>query len=184
MVDSPGRGWFNVLAFAGACVVGGTTTGTLLAVAGALLPASPPAGAAVTGVAVLFCVALARDLGVVRFWMPENRRQVRQTVLRLRPVVGDLMFGFELGTGARTYVPATAPYLAAVAVLVVADGLIPGLATGAGFGLGRGLVVVDRMLHQDRKRWDETMKRRNKAWPLVGLVLAFAVLLALVIGGL
>ena len=136
------------------------------------------------GLAVLFCVALARDLGVVGFWMPENRRQVRQTVLRLRPVVGDLMFGFELGTGARTFVPATAPYLVAVAVIVVADGLIPGLAAGAGFGLGRGLVVVDRMLHRDRERWDKTTKRLDKVWPLAGLVMAVVLLLALVTDGL
>ena len=136
------------------------------------------------GVVVLFCVALARDLGVVGFWMPENRRQVRQTVLRLRPVVGDLIFGFELGTGARMFVPATAPYLVAVAVIVVADGLIPGLAAGAGFGLGRGLVVVDRMLHRDRERWDQAMKRLDKVWPLAGLVMAVALLLALVTDGL
>ena len=100
---------------------------------GGLLPVSPPVDAIVAGVAVLFCVALVRDLGVVRFWMPENRRQVRQTVLRLRPVVGDLMFGFELGTGARTFVPATAPYLVALSVIVVADGFISGLVAGAGF---------------------------------------------------
>ena len=153
-------------------------------VLGGLLPVSPPAGTPVVGVAVLFCVALARDLGMVRFWMPENRRQVRQTVLRLRPVVGDLMFGFELGTGARTFVPATAPYLVAVAVIVVPDGPISGLATGAGFGLGRGLVVVDRMLRRDRERWDATMKRFNKVWPLTGLVTAVVLLLALVTGGL
>ena len=140
MVNSPGRGWFNVFAFASASIVGGSATGAALAVVGGLVPVSPPVGVTVAGVVVLFCVALARDLGVVRFWMPENRRQVRQAVLRHRPVVGDLMFGFELGTGARTFVPATAPYLIAVAVVVVADGLIPGLVAGAGFGLGRGLV--------------------------------------------
>ncbi len=115
MVDSPERGWFNVFVFAAACVLGGVTTGMALAVAGGLLPISPPPEVMVAGLAVLFCVALARDLDLVGFWLPENRRQVRQTVLRLRPVVGDVMFGFELGTSARTYVPATAPYLVALA---------------------------------------------------------------------
>lgn len=180
MVDSPRRGWSSVLVFAGACVLGGLTTGLALAVAGGLLPMSPPVEAMTPALAVLFSVALARDLGAVEFWLPENRRQVRQTVLRLRPVVGDLMFGFELGTGARTFVPATAPYLVAVAVIVAADGFIPGLVTGAGFGLGRGLVVVDRMLHRDRERWDRTMKSYARAWPVVGLVVAVAFLLALV----
>ena len=96
----------------------------------------------------LSSIALLRDLGVVRFRMPENRRQVRQTVLRLRPMVGDAMFGFELGTGTHTFVLATAPYLVAAAVLVFGDGIAPGLATGVGFGLGRGLVVVDRRLRR------------------------------------
>ena len=135
------------------------------------------------GLAVLFCVALARDVGLVRFWLPENRRQVRQTVLRLLPVIGDAMFGFELGTGARTYVPATAPYLAAVAVIVASDGFVPGLVAGAGFGLGRGLVVVDRMLRRNRQGWDKTMKRYAKALPVVGLVATAALLLALLTNG-
>ena len=137
----------------------------------------------VAGLAVLFCVALARDLGLVGFWLPENRRQVRQTVLRLRPVVGDVMFGFELGTGGRTYVPATAPYLAAVAVIVASDGFVPGLVVGAGFGLGRGLVVVDRMLRRNRERWDQTVKLYAKALPVVGLVATAALLLALLTHG-
>ena len=135
------------------------------------------------GLAVLFCVALARDLDLVGFWLPENRRQVRQTVLRLRPVVGDVMFGFELGTGARTYVPATTPYLAALAVVVATDGLVPGLVAGAGFGLGRGLVVVDRMLRRDRQGWDRRVKRYGKSLPVVGLVATVALLLALLMRG-
>lgn len=183
MVDSPERGWFNVFVFAGACVVGGITTGLALTVAGGLLPITPPAEVMVAGLAVLFCVALARDLRLVRFWLPENRRQVRQTVLRLRPVVGDLMFGFELGTGARTYVPATAPYLAAVAVIVASDGAVLGLVAGAGFGLGRGLVVVDRMLRRNREEWDRTVKRYGKSLPVVGLVAVAALLLALLMRG-
>ena len=183
MVDSPGRGWFNVFVFTGACVVGGTTTGLALAVGGGLLPISPPAEVMVAGLAALFCVALARDLGLVGLWLPENRRQVRQTVLRLRPVVGDVMFGFELGTGTRTYIPATAPYLAAVAVVVAADGTAPGLVVGAGFGLGRGLVVVDRMLHRNRHRWDRTVKRYGKVLPVVGLVATVSLLLALLTNG-
>ena len=85
MVDSPGRGPLNILTFTTACIVGGSVTGLALAVLGGLVPASPPPGPAIAGVIVLSCVALLRDLGVVRFWMPENRRQVRQAVLRHPP---------------------------------------------------------------------------------------------------
>ena len=182
MVDSPGRGNVNILTFATACVVGGSATGLALAVIGGLVPTLPSTGFAVAGVIAFSCVALLRDLGMVRFWMPENRRQVRQTVLRHRPLVGDVMFGFELGTGARTYVPATAPYLVALAVITLGDGVMAGLATGIGFGLGRGLVVVDRTLHSDRGRWDTTMRHLRQLWPLIGLALAAALILILVTG--
>ena len=178
MVDSPGRGWFSIFAFVSASVVGGFLTGLALAVLGALVPWSPSPGVAAAGVAVFFCVALARDRRLIRIRMPENRRQVRQTVLRLRPVVGDVMFGFELGTGARTFVPASAPYAVALTVIVMAEA-VPAMIVGAGFGLGRGLVVVDRVLHKDRNEWDQTMKRFERWWPLVGLVTASALLLAL-----
>lgn len=88
------------------------------------------------------------------------------------------MFGFELGTGARTFVPASAPYAVALTVIVMAEA-VPAMIVGAGFGLGRGLVVVDRVLHKDRNEWDQTMKRFERWWPLVGLVTASALLLAL-----
>ena len=182
MVDSPGRGNINVLTFAAACVVGGSTTGLALAVIGGLIPTLPSPGFAVAGVIALSCIALLRDLGITRFWIPENRRQVRQTVLRLRPLVGDAMFGFELGTGARTFVPATTPYLVAVTVLALGDGIMPGLAAGVGFGLGRGLVVVDRMLRADRDSWDSTMRYLRQLWPLIALVMTVALLLLLVSG--
>ena len=182
MVDSPGRGPLNILAFATACVVGGSTTGVALAVLGGLAPVSPPPGPAVAGVIVLACVALLRDLGVVRFWMPENRRQVRQTVLRHRPLVGDAMFGFELGTGARTYLPATAPYLVALAVIILGEGTGPGLATGAAFGLSRGLVVADRALHKDRDRWDKALQHYRRLLPVIGLAVSAALLLILATG--
>ena len=172
MVDSPGRGPRSILAFAAACLLGGSVTGFALAVLGGLIPVTPPPGPSIAGLSVLACLALLRDLGVVRFWMPENRRQVRQTVLRLRPLVGDITFGFEMGTGARTYVPAAAPYLIILVVVVFGNGVVPGLAAGAAFGLSRGLVVADRSLHRNRAGWDEALERSQRLLPLIGLATA------------
>lgn len=179
MVDSPGRGPRNILVFAAACVLGGLVTGFSLAVLGGLIPVTPPPGPAVAGLSVLACLALLRDLGVIRFWMPENRRQVRQTVLRLRPLVGDIMFGFEMGTGARTYVPAAAPYLIILVVVVFGEGVVPGLATGAAFGLCRGLVVADRSLHRNRAGWDAALERHQRLLPLIGLATAVPLIILL-----
>lgn len=183
MVDSPGRGPRNILAFAAACVLGGSVTGFALAVLGGLVPVSPPPGPAAAGLAVLACLALLRDLGVVRFWMPENRRQVRQSVLRLRPLAGDIMFGFEMGTGARTYVPAASPYLIILVVVAFGDGVVPGLATGAAFGLSRGLVIVDRSLHRNRAGWDSALEHNQRLLPLIGLATAVPLTILLLATG-
>lgn len=157
-------------------------TGLALAVLGGLVLVSPPPGPAITGLTVLACLALLRDLGVISFRMPENRRQVRQTVLRLRPLVGDVMFGFELGTGARTFVPAATPYLAAIVVIVLGDGILQGLAAGGAFGLARGLVVVDRSLHKNRNNWDAALERNQRLLPLIGLAIAVPLTLLLASG--
>ena len=182
MVDSPGRGPRSVLAFTAACVLGGSVTGLAVAVLGGLIPVTPPPGPAAAGLAVLACLALLRDLGVTRFWMPENRRQVRQTVLRLRPLVGDVMFGFEMGTGARTYVPASSPYLVILVVAALGEGVFPGLAAGTAFGLSRGLVVVDRSLHRNRAGWDTALERGTRLLPLIGLAAAVPLTLLLITG--
>ena len=92
------------------------------------------------------------------------------------------MFGFELGTGARTYLPATAPYLVALAVLILGNSIVPGLAIGAAFGLSRGLVVVDRALHKDPDRWDSALQRWQRLLPLIGLVVAAPLVVLLASG--
>ena len=89
------------------------------------------------------------------------------------------MFGFEMGTGARTYVPAAAPYLIIIAVVLFGEGAVPGLATGAAFGLCRGLVVADRSLHRNRAGWDAALERRQRLLPLIGLATAVPLIILL-----
>lgn len=73
-------------------------------------------------------------------------------MLRMRPTVGALMFGFELGTGVRTLVTGSAPYLAVLVCILVADWHVS-LAAGLGFGVGRGLLPLDRF-HAGPDFWD------------------------------
>lgn len=81
-------------------------------------------------------LGVARDAGLVTLRLPQNARQVPQDVLQRDLVRGALQFGFELGTGVRTYVSASLPYVAALAVLLAND-VGTALLTGLGFALGR-----------------------------------------------
>ena len=99
--------------------------------------------------------ALARDFGVVRFGLPENRRLIPQSVFRRGPLIGPLRFGFELGTGVRTYLPSTTPYLLALALAVMPPPWPVAILTGTAFGVGRSLTPWARYLAADKARWDE-----------------------------
>jgi hypothetical protein len=90
----------------------------IAAVLGALPQALVPAPArwAVFGAAAL--LVLARELGLVRWRVPENARLVPEDVQH-RAHWGALQFGFEMGTGMRTYSPSALPHLALLAVVLV-----------------------------------------------------------------
>jgi hypothetical protein len=99
-------------------------------------------------------VAVLRDLGVVPFRLPQNARQIPQDVLRGGLVRGALQFGFELGTGVRTYVSASAPYLLALALLVAGQRWQVAVLAGLGFGAGRAASALARYASQGGEEWD------------------------------
>ncbi|HEX8346362.1 MAG TPA: hypothetical protein VF657_16710, partial [Actinoplanes sp.] len=118
MLSSPVRRGTPFLAFAAGLAVGGVITAAVLVVVGSLVRAPLP-DAARWGVlgGVLGAVVL-RELDVLSFTLPENRRLVPETVLRFGRHLGPLQFGLEMGTGARTFLPSGLPYVGAVAVLL------------------------------------------------------------------
>lgn len=85
-----------------------------------------------------------RDLGILSLPLPQNSQQVPREVFHRRIVSAALRFGFELGTGVRTYLPAGTPYILALALLLVVDDLPPALAAGVGFGMGRASMTLFR----------------------------------------
>ncbi len=103
--------------------------------AGALVQQLLPQVLLLVVFAVLAGVALAREVGLLRFGLPENPRLVPERVGGLGEL-GALQFGFELGTGMRTYSPSAVPHLALLGVLMVAP-LGGGVVLAAGFALGR-----------------------------------------------
>jgi hypothetical protein len=114
-------------------------------------------------VVIVFAVAaIARDFRLVQFGLPENRRQVPRTIFRKAPPSAFFQFGFELGTGVRTRLPATTAHVTAVALLLLAPGLILTVLVGAVFGLGRAMMPLARHLSADQHGWDETLRRTKR----------------------
>ena len=122
-------------------VLGGMVSATvvwLLSGLPAPLPPSVRAGA-------ILCVAAlgaAREFGLVDVPLPQNARQIPPGVLQSHLRRGALQFGFELGTGVRTYVSSSAPYVLALALLLSHQDLRTVVLTGAAFGTGRALSAV------------------------------------------
>jgi len=101
-----------------------------------------------------------RDAGFLRVPLPQNTRQVPQEVLQRHLAHGAVQFGFELGTGVRTYVSSTAPYVVAAALLLVGPGWPAALLTGAGFGLGRAATPLTRFASGAGGSWDAALRAR------------------------
>ena len=141
----------------------------------ALVP--PPVRAALFGVAAL--VVLGREIGLWRFRVPENARLVPEDVQH-RGQWGALQFGFEMGTGMRTYSPSALPHLALAAVVLVVP-LPVAPAVAAGFAAGRWRCRCCRTRWSDDGGWTEVW---SAAEPVVRPVLAFACVGALTVGTL
>jgi len=108
-------------------------------------------------------IAVLRDAGVAPFTgipLPQNRRQVPQDVLQRDLVRGSVQFGFELGTGVRTFISSTAPYVVAVGLLMANEGLLAAVLTGLGFGLGRAATPLVRRASGAGDSWDDRLRTR------------------------
>ena len=82
-------------------------------------------------------------MGVIA--LPEARRQIPSQVFTNGIQRGAYQFGFEMGTGVRTYVPSIAPYILLLAVFLVRPTLATALLAGIGFGLGRAIPMMVMM---------------------------------------
>jgi hypothetical protein len=102
---------------------------------GALPQALLPASLRYALFALLAVPVLLREIGLVRFPVLQNARLVPEEVQHLRRW-GALQFGFEMGTGMRTYSPSALPHLVLAAVLLVVP-LPAAFALAAGFAVGR-----------------------------------------------
>lgn len=120
-------------------------------------------------------VAALRDRGTVSFALPQRQRLIPQTVLRRGTVIGPAQFGFELGTGVRTYVTSTAPYLLATSVVVAAPRYTAVLVAAAGFAFGRWVPVL-RVALAAQPQVCATATRKSVATVVCGAAILTSVL--------
>lgn len=161
---------------------GGVLTATVLWLLSGLAEPLPVAAreAAVLGIAAL---AVLRDGGVLRVPLPQNARQVPQEVLLRNWHHGALRFGFELGTGVRTFVSASAPYAVAAALLLGGPSLLwTALPAGLGFGAGRALAPLLRRASGDGAVWDSWLAARSRLLTIGSAVAVAAILGVLLLG--
>jgi hypothetical protein len=159
-------------------LAGGLLSGVVL---GALsgLSAPVPLSWRYPAIVAVALLGVLREAGVVTIPLPQNSRQVPRDVLRRNPPRGALRFGFELGTGVRTYVSATAPYVLAVAVLLGGQRLEVAALAGLGFGAGRAATPLLRRASGAVDDWDADLGGRLRIITVAGcaaLAAAFALL--------
>jgi hypothetical protein len=161
-------------------LLGGLTSAIALwAVGGLTRPIPLPLRVAV--VTLFALAALLRDLHIVVFWVPQNARQIPQTVFHRGLARASLQFGYELGTGVRTYVPSTLPYVVALGLLLLTPSWLAAVAAGVGFGLGRALSLLLRLLSGQDDAWDASFERWERYVSPFGIAVAGTLLGLLVL---
>jgi hypothetical protein len=166
-----------VIRFFGAgLLLGAVLVAFVVAVLGALPQALVPAPVRWVVFGLGAAAVLAREIGLVRFRVPENARLVTEDVQHLREW-GALQFGFEMGTGMRTYSPSALPHLLLLAVALVVP-FPAAFAVAVGFAGGRLAMPLESNAWSDDGTWSTVWER---AEPVVRPVLAVACVGALVL---
>lgn len=155
-------------------IVGGLLSGTVLGLLSGL-SAPVPVRWRYAGIVAVAVLGLLREVGLVPIRLPQNARQVPQDVLQRSLRRGALQFGFEMGTGVRTYVSASAPYVLAVALLLGGQRLHVAMLAGIGFGVGRAMTPLARRAAGTGDRWDADLRVRIRTITVTaGVVLVAA----------
>jgi hypothetical protein len=164
--------WFYV-----GLLVGGLLSAALLMTVGSIVRAPLPTEVRMAVVALVAVAVALRDLTPLPVWLPQNARQVPQSIGVLGRQ-GALQFGVEMGTGMRTFMTSGVPHLAAAALILFA-GPAAAVASGLGFGLGRVLMAESRRAHPAPDGWDDSISAHSWLLRFVSLVGVLALLPAL-----
>lgn len=161
--------------FAAGGLLGGATSGMALAVLAGLASAIPER-ARVALLLTLVLALVATDLAQRRLRLPQRHTLIPQSVFAAGIARGIFRFGYEYGTGVRTLIPSAAPYVVAVALLLIGLPWWSCVAVGAVFGFSRTLPVL-QYLTLGSAGWAEFLSGHSRLLERAGTVMA-AVLVA------
>lgn len=176
LISSVWRAWARVYFMMG-LLLGGLFVGGVLATVNAILfawwvPPSAKWGVLITSLSL----ALLIDLGVLKISLPQNARQVPEKVQLRGPKYGALQFGFEMGTGLRTFMTSALPHAVAFCALLVLPTSLA-LVAGLGFGAGRTIVPLARAVPGNEPDWTFTFDAAaSRVRTMLGLSIFLAAL--------
>ena len=156
--------------FAVGGLLGGATTGLVLAVLSGLL--SPLAETARLVLVVLAAVALTvLDLVQARLRLPQRSTLIPQTVFAQGIGRGIFRFGYEYGTGVRTLIPSAASAILAAALVLIGLPWWQTVLVAAVFGASRTLAVL-QYLALGSDGWAEFLSSHTRLLERTGSVVA------------
>ena len=126
----------------------GTTSGALLsaftlwALSGFFSYLNPGTRVVTLAIGAALVWVLKQMPGTLPLSLPENKRQIPAHIFGQPPTRAAMNFGFQLGTGVRTYVPVPAPYVLPLLLLVGWVPLGVAVSLAVGFGFGRALPLL------------------------------------------
>lgn len=127
----------TALVYGAGCLLGGLVSAlALLWTASGFVAPVPQTIRHLLFLAALGYVFVARALAMP-LPVPETRQQISAEVLLAGGRPGAFRFGFEIGTGVRTYLPTGAPHVLAAYLLLGAPPAALALVAGSAFGAGR-----------------------------------------------
>jgi hypothetical protein len=114
------------------------------------LPSPVRAGTIAAGAVVIWLCE--RGLFSGRISLPQAKRQIPAEVFGRGLVRGAFRFGFELGTGVRTYMTSPVPYLLLLAILLGHLTLACALCVAVGFASGRAAPLAIQLSVRNREK--------------------------------
>jgi hypothetical protein len=142
--------------FVGGLFVGALMSGTIVGAMAGVLSIVPRSGRLGAGLLVLSVILVAELLGRP-LRLPQSHRAVPQVVIPEARAQGALQFGFEMGTGVRTFMPTGLPHALVIGVLVSGE-VLPGLLAGVGFATGRAAMTLLRSASGAPSVWDAALR--------------------------
>ncbi|GIH98411.1 hypothetical protein [Planobispora takensis] len=153
MLSSSVRRGSDAAGFIAGLFLGALPTALAFMIVGSVLRAPLPESARQILAGLTAAVFVLREFGVLKFPLLQNARLVPQFVA-LTPFWGSVQFGMEMGTGMRTYSPTGLPHITALCLLLLGS-WSDALMAGAGFALGRALMLLTFLLARDKMAADK-----------------------------